>query len=461
MQEIAYINKMVTFKFLVSLIVLFSLANAHAGNTPWRLNNALNAPPWLSISGQHRIRFETLDEQFRSARTGGDQALFLRTNILLWADFNKVKFVVEGIDSRGYLVDSGTPQSTGMFNPFELLQAYAEFNVDDLFVEGSKSRFRGGRLTMDVGSRRLVARNRFRNTLNAFTGVDWQWAGPDETRFRAFYVLPIQRRVHGEFSDNKPEFDAEHTQVSFWGIYYATAKLPWGDNGEVYLFGLNEDDVSRRPTRNRDLYTTGFRIYRPPARNSFDYQLESIYQFGEARTLLSATADQDHFAHFQHLEVGYTFDSRWSPQLLLQYDYASGDDNALDDDSNRFSTLYGARRFDYGPTSIYGPFIRGNISTPGLRLKLKPGENISSFLSLRGFWMASDDDGWIVAGLVNAPGSSNTYIGTQIEARVRWEVLPKNIRIEAGAAHLFAGDMMDAAGKDDTNYLYSQLVFTF
>jgi len=39
--------------------------------------------------------------------------------------------------------------------------------------------------------------------------------------------------------------------------------------------------------------------------------------------------------------------------------------------------------------------------------------------------------------------------------------LPKNIRIEVGAAHLFAGDVMDGAGKSDATYLYSQAVFWF
>ena len=68
--------------------------------------------------------------------------------------------------------------------------------------------------------------------------------------------------------------------------------------------------------------------------------------------------------------------SRWSPRLIFQYDYASGDDDPNDADNNRFDTLYGARRFDFGPTGIYGPFARANLSTPGMRIKLKPAANM-------------------------------------------------------------------------------------
>lgn len=165
--------------------------------------------------------------------------------------------------------------------------------------------------------------------------------------------------------------------------------------------------------------------------------------------------------YVQHLEVGYTFTAPWPPQLLLQHDYAGGDDASGDGDNNRFDTLFGARRFDFGPTSIYGPFARSNLSTPGARLKLQPHENISSFISLRGFWLASNDDVWTTAGIGDAPGNSDNYIGTQLEARFRWEPLPGNIRFEAGAAYLFSGDVMKMAGRNDATYFYTQAVFWF
>jgi hypothetical protein len=169
----------------------------------------------------------------------------------------------------------------------------------------------------------------------------------------------------------------------------------------------------------------------------------------------------DHFAYFHHFEIGYSFDKKWSPQLSLQFDYASGDDDPNDAENNRFDTLYGARRFDFGPTGIYGPFARSNLISPGLRLKFKPATDMSSFIALRSYWLASDNDAWTTAGISNTVGQSDNFIGTQIEARIRWELLPKNIRIEAGAAHLFAGDIISGASKSAPSYLYTQAVFWF
>lgn len=440
---------------------LLCCSSAIAGSTPWRLNEALEFPTWLSVSGTQRMRFENLDQQYRGGRDGGDQVFLFRTLLLAEVKLENFKFAAELEDSRAELADAGTPLNTTIVNPLELLQAYVETEINDVFVAGSKSKLRGGRITMDVGSRRLVARNRYRNTLNAFTGVDWQWSGPDNSKFRMFYTLPIQRRVSGSLLDNDARIDKERADVQFWGLYYSPAKMPWGDRGEVYFFGLNEDDTADLATANRDIYTTGFRLYRKAAKNQFDYQLESIFQFGESRASRTSTVDLDHFAHFQHLELGYTFDATWSPRLQLQYDYASGDEDAGDDDNNRFSTLFGARRFDFGPTSIYGAFARSNLSSPGLRLTVKPRKNVNVFAALRGFWLASDDDAWTTAGISNAAGQSDNFIGTQIETRLRWDIRPGNLRLEAGAAHIFAGDLMDSAARNDVNYFYTQASFSF
>ena len=434
-----------------------------AADEPWRLNTAAGLPDALSLTGQHRMRYETLNGQFRNGRHGGDQALMFRTSLLAELALDRVKIGVEGLDSRAIWADAGTPLGNTDVNPLDLLQAYVEMPVNDLIQSGSQGILRGGRMTLDLGSRRLVARNSFRNTINAFTGVDWQWTGPTQNRFRAFYTLPVQRLVDGNPLDNEPEFDRQHADVRFWGLYYAPARLPWGDPGEIYLLGLHEDDRSSLATSNRELQTVGVRFYRQPAAGRFDYQIESDFQFGESRasTAASDVTDLDHFAHFQHGEVGYTFPSPWSPQLLLQYDYASGDDQSGDGENNRFDTLFGARRFEYGPTSLWGAFGRANISTPGLRLNLKPGGKLNAFVALRGFWLADADDAWTTAGIRNPVGASEGFIGAQMEASLRFDLIPKSVQIELGGAYLSAGDLMTRVGKGDAAYFYSQWVLSF
>jgi hypothetical protein len=83
----------------------------------------------------------------------------------------------------------------------------------------------------------------------------------------------------------------------------------------------------------------------------------------------------------------------------------------------------------------------------------------------RAYWLASDTDAWTTSGLRDPAGDSGSFIGHQLEARVRWDVLPGNVRLEVGGAYLFAGEFIDnapnATGQGDTTYGYVALDLTF
>jgi hypothetical protein len=439
-----------------------------ADSIPWRVQNALALPSWLSLSGSYRTRYETLDSQFRAGRDGGDQILLLRTTLKAAVRHGPFTVAGEMLDARAAHDDNGTPINAGLVNTAELLQAYLQWDLSDFLAPGGMSELQIGRITMDIGSRRFVARNRFRNTINAFTGINWKWQGASGRKLRAFFTLPVNRRPNfpAALRDNDIKFDDEDIDVKFWGLYYSQL-LSWGDHGELFYFGLDEDDSSDRFTRNREFSTVGFRLYRKPQTLRFDYQLEVALQFGESRAspLLSDVSDLDHFAHFDHAELGYSFNYPWHPRLIAQYDFASGDDNPTDGDNERFDTLFGARRFDFGPTSIYGAFARANINTPGLRLVLKPRRTLTGFIAYRAYWLASDRDAWTMNRVRDASGATDSFIGQQVEMRLRFEVVPKNIRFEAGVAHLFAGEFMRDApntnGQGDVTHVYSQIGFQF
>lgn len=251
---------------------------------------------------------------------------------------------VELQDSRAEF--NGNAQlNTSIVNSFELLRAYLELNRPD--VAGGSLIARGGRITMNVGSRRLVARNNFRNTINSFTGIDIQWQdneGAERLNLRGFWTLPVIRlpNEREKLHNNKTVFDEENFDLQFWGLFAARNIFTVG-RGEFYLYGLHERDGAIRTTRNRQLYTPGFRLLKNPAPARFDYQLETALQFGRSHSSTVSNKELDHYAHFHHLTLGYTFDLPWLPRVVAQYDYASGDNNPNDSTNNRFDTLYGAR----------------------------------------------------------------------------------------------------------------------
>ncbi len=238
---------------------------------------------------------------------------------------------------------------------------------------------------------------------------------------------------------------------------YSQSLFQSATHGEIFLYGLNEYDRKNQPSKNRNIYTFGFRIWRKPKVNQLDYQLESIYQLGSSRISKTSNITLNHWAYFHHAELGYRFAAYGSPRLIAQFDYASGDSNPNDNQNNRFDTLYGARRFDFGPTSTYGASARSNLISPGARLTWNPLIKVDTLIAVRGFWRAETADSWTSAGI----NGSQAYIGSQLEFRLRWKILPQNLQFEAGLAHLFAGDLMHQAHKTDSTFAYSQMTVSF
>jgi len=418
-------------------------------------------PERFSLSVEHRARYEFLSDEFRRGTRGDREIAVLRTlvdgRVRL---FDGLWLGAELQDSRA-VVNGDTVLNTTIVNSVELLRAYLEFQHDD--VLGGKLKAQAGRITMDLGSRRFVSRNRYRNTINGFTGFDLQWNADSGTELRGFWTMPQRRRStrRDKLRDNAVQIDKEDLDLQFWGVS-ASSELSGIGTGEVFLLGLHERDERGRNTRRRQLYTPGFRLFRKPATGKIDYTIETAIQVGRSR-LGTSGGRLDHLAHFHHIEVGYRFDAPWSPRVVLQYDYASGDDDPNDSNNNRFDTLFGARRFDYGPTGIYGPIARSNVHTPGLRLQVKPGKHVTSFVAVRSFWLADKRDAWTTSGgLRDTTGSSGDYLGSQIEVRIRWNVLPGNLKLEAGYAHLFDGEFIDnvpqSSKPGDLSYAYTQIV---
>jgi hypothetical protein len=435
---------------------------------PWRLDRALGSPGWLHLSLTQRTRLEGLRNQFRPVFPGSERGLALRTTFLTELRFAPVTLGLELADMRLYLAHEDAPLNSTLINPLDILQLYAGARFVDAFAEGASLSLRAGRQTLDLGSRRLLARNRFRNTINAFTGLDLLWTGARGRTARGFLTVPVGRRpnVVDALEGNDRQSDEERWRTLLWGFHHDTPFAAGSLQAEIYLLGLHEEDEPDWLTRDRDLLTPGLRLTRPPAPGRFDFEVELIYQAGTSRAtrLPQDTRDLRHRAYFLHGSLARTFDSPWRPRLMLLYDHASGDRDPFDERFERFDTLFGARRFELGPTGLYGALARANIRTPGLRLDVYPHARVRALVAWRPAWLASARDFWIPTAIRDVTGGSGSFIGHQLEGAVRWEVLPANVRLEGGLAWLRLGEFPTSAPgglEEGENPLYVYLQVSF
>jgi hypothetical protein len=365
--------------------------------------------------------------------------------------------------------DEGTGLNTTHVDEADFIQGYLAWAKQNFLYSGLGVEVIAGRQTLNLGSRRLVARNAFRNTINSFDGLKVRVLDYDNWQFNAFITMPVGRypNVAEQLLNDEHRFDEPESNTWFSGGFLEVYDFIPGVSGEVYLYHLDEGDRDdRSQTRNRRYFTPGVRVYMKPSKGQFDFQLETIGQLGTVRATTAPTDSENltHEAWAQHADAGYTFSLPWSPRVALEYDYVSGDEDPNDKSDQRFDTLFGARRWEYGPTGIYGAFARSNINTPGYRLSVAPRSDVQASIGHRFFWLAEGKDSWTTSGLRDKTGNTDSFVGHQLELMARWDV-NSSLNLESGWAHLFKGEFArnapNAPQGDDIDYFYvlSQLRF--
>ncbi len=415
----------------------------------------------FEFSGAQRTRYETLDPQFRAGFSNSDQAVALQTAVVFDWRHEAWRIGGEIMDSRSYGVDAGSFANGTTTNTLEPVQAYVVWRHD-------ASSFRIGRVTQDLGKRRLMARNRYRNTVNNFTGIDWSWSGAEGRAARAFYWVPMRPLPSDQESvlDNEHEQDHALRDSSITGFFYQFPVFAEQHRLEGYVFDAKAAGP-RDPSIAFDLVTLGARAYRAPQAAQWNYEVEAVVQGGDSGGTVAGVArnDLDHRGSLLHFEIGYQFDVPGSPNLMFQYDRATGDEDPTDAEIDRFNTLFGARRFDFGPTGIYGIAARSNIDSPGMRVTFRPGPRWQAMLAYRSLRLESDRDGWIGSGWRDTTGGAGDSIGRHLEGTFTWAAIPDRLSIETGFAHLWAGRFAEqtagAAFRGDPQYFYAAVTTTF
>ena len=445
-----------------ALVVMLCASSVQAQSEAPDPEPAAETRDWLSISGSFRLRYESMDNTFRLVGPGHDELLVSRLLVHAQATGERFYGGFELQDSRAWLDGELTPVGTDDVNALEPLRAYIGYKNEDFDIQV-------GRMTMDVGSRRLVSRNRMRNTINAFTGVRVRWSTPGGVGLDAFLTMPVARLPDNlerdRMRNNEFELDQEHRERVLWGLHLADLGISGRIDTEAYLIGIREKDRPGLPTRNRDFLTAGLRAHH--AGDVWAYELEAAIQHGKNRASAqpSDTADLDHRAWFAHSEVSRKLHGSWEPRVIFRFDYASGDDDPNDGEFNRFDTLYGDRRWEFGPTGIYGALTRSNILSPGIALRSQPGPSTDFRIDYRAAWLASKRDVMPTAALRDPDGNSGSFAGHQIDLRWRWWSASRNLTVDLTAAYLWKGEFLEKAPgappPSNTAYAYVSTALAF
>jgi hypothetical protein len=419
----------------------------------------------VDLDGVLRARYEHVAAPFRRAASSSDQLLATWLGARLTVRRNRFAGVLEVLDARAFHYDPDVPVGTGIVNAAEPIQFHLRW-------EGERDHFRVGRLTVDLGSRRLVARNVFRNTTETFDGADWIHRTGDRSHWRLLALAPVHRLPDDlrSIRDNEIELDRSDPETLLFGIERRLSPAS-AVQLELYLLQLEESDGGGWPTRDRRLTTPGFRLRWNPEGRPIDLELEAAGQFGRSRaTVLPAdTRDLDHRAGFVHAELGWSLAVPTRARLALELDWASGDETPGDDEQNRFDDLYSAVVGDLGPTGIFGAVRRANLGAVTARFEWRPRPSLQLRSALRMVRLDEPRDAWVGSGLRDPSGRLGRDVGTHLDLRLRWRPALEPgalsaLQVDLATSVLFKGRFARNADgarntDDDTVLTYLELRF--
>lgn len=434
---------------------------------PFSTARASDVPDWLTLSGSFRVRQEIVESQFRPELPADDHQTSLRTIVRARAERGRWEALVEVFDSRTAFEREGGLRSTGVVNALEPVQALVRARFGE--PEEAHGAVSFGRFTVDLGSRRLVGRNNFRNTTNSFTGVLSEVTWPSGRQLTAFFALPQRRRPAQADAIERAvvQLDRESFDQRLWALHLDGVRAPMAVELAPYLIGLDESDGPDFATLDRHLITIGTRALRRPAGARIGIDTEVALQYGTRRADRSdeTRRDLDVFAWMVHAGV------RLQPQATPSWsfegglDAASGDRDPNDTDHTRFDNLFGPRRSDWGPTGIFGPLGPANIVSPYLRADWKGAGRWSQLVRHRVLWLAQARDAFASTGVVDDTGDAGRSAGQLSELRTRCWLVRDRARLELGTAVLWNGHFLreasGASGRGDSWYAHVDLEFWF
>ena len=429
------------------------------------------------FGGQVRARYEVKENggvagntDFRAGAKNDNSYLLLREKIHLGYNHDWFSAYVEGRDSSSQN-DRRDPNPES--DRFDLHQAFVTVGNKREFPVTAKV----GRQEFIYGDERLVGAGDWGNLGRVFDAAKLRYEDKDTwvDGFVGRLVLP-----------DANNFNVANDYDWFSGVYASTRAVCPKQDTQLYFLSRNTGKQSPSAQSGslvalpsaRDIYTVGFRMKSLPGQlKGWDYALEAATQFGSIKSGGPTSQRLDHQASALSAGGGYTLPKcPMSTRVGLEYNFASGDEDANDDKSGTFEQLFPTNHKHYGYMDFVG---WKNIHNPRLSLSAKPFKQLLVSLDYHLFWLADTSDsfytesgaarsGQTAAGNGTGYGKNSGYssfLGSEIELDATYAVTSYLV-LRSGYGHFFAGNYQKdsfraVGGAKDADYFYVQATFNF
>jgi hypothetical protein len=332
-----------------------------------------------------------------------------------------------------------------------------------------------GRQAVSYGDSRLVADSKWGNFGRTFDAVRLRFEQP-RYWVEGFAMRPVQIERH--------EFNASDSEDNFFGGYFSTELIP-KQTTDFYVFYRDKSDnqPDLDPTNKIDpegswngpaarFATLGARVKsKRDALQGWDYSGELAYEVGDvyASDLASARFNLSAFA--LHAAVGYTAkELPWKPRCGLEYDYASGDSDPKDGNSESFQNLFPSNHDKYG---FMDEFSWRNIHDLRFQINAKPAKKLELEFDFHAFWLADTHDYWYRSNGISTLRTktpdgrdvrtigARSFAGEEVDLTATYE-LAKGVKLQAGYSHFFAGPYLaDTGASSDADFGYLMTTFSY